>query len=215
MPHQMCMCQFPSSPDRNYNNLATCFAWRAVSLLFVIMSSSAVPFSSALAKKSKVFNNLMAHINCCGQMTMAQWEEVFGEVTEQNPWGDRFWNGFQHLMTSQYRPQMRKHRHLGNLAPSLAYFELPCKFAKASARQVKGECNPGSSQQYPAWVWYECKPPGCAWVVCINICIWNSSPWFVDGSWISPVVTHSSPDYATFSTVVIEEIDDSEEEVEV
>ena len=203
----------PTSSDRNSNCSAPRLACRTVASTSALMASTTAPFSSALAKKNTAFYDLMAHINCTGRMTLSQWEGVFGEVTEQNPWGDRFWEGLKHLMMTEYRPRMRKQRHLCNLVPTLAYFELPDKFAKAAARQAKHcECNPGSGQLYPAWAWYQCQPPQGVWIVCINICIRHSAPWFVDSSWITPLdalLTASSsepPSYTTSSTVVIEEV---------
>ena len=187
------------------------------------MAAASAPASSSAMATQFAFHNMMRHINCVNRLTQAQWEEIFGEVTETQPYGTRFWDGFRHLMITRYRPAMRKYQHLGALKPLLAYFELPFKFSKEAAKQAKDiERNPGSGRHYPCWAWRAINQEA-VWIVCINICICSSDPWFVHSSWAtfsSPGSSSSAssfsgtrsfeqqPSYLTSTTVVIEELSD-------
>ena len=184
------------------------------------MSKVMASADSAIA--TLCFRSLMTFINCCNVIEMAEWVATFGQITELHPWGEHFWVGFRTLMMNVYRHRMTKNRHLTTLSPELVHFELPEMFSKARAKQAKDdECNRGSGHFYPGWAW-RAEGTCLAYVVCINMCIHNSSPWLIHLSWVNFLEAGSSASSSSsspsselplsylliHSTVVIEELSD-------
>jgi hypothetical protein len=105
----------------------------------------AFPADSVAVITQSRFHSLMTFINCSSRISLAEWESMFGAITEAHPWGVRFWDGFRFWMVNRYKNCMRKYRHLCNLPPDYAYFETPERFSKAQAGRAKNdECNRGS-----------------------------------------------------------------------
>ena len=164
-----------------------------------------------------VFHNMLTHINCPFFMTLEQWQNIFGEVTEEHAYGRNFWQGFRNYMRSVYRPQMRRHRYLGDISPTEAWFQLPHVFSKARAREPQDPVrNPGTGHFYPCWCWFQDASRSSAWIICINICLKLSSAWSVHSSWITilaspiPTLQAEPPSYTTTTSVVIEECEDED-----
>ena len=154
----------------------------------------AFPADSVAVITQSRFHSLMTFINCCSRMSLAEWESMFGAITEAHPWGVRFWDGFRFWMVNRYKNRMRKYRHLCNLPPDYAYFETPERFSKAQAGRAKNdECNRGSGGLYPCWAWLsEGTETELVYIVCIHICICDSSPWLVHSSGVTFLTAGSS-----------------------
>ena len=73
-------------------------------------------------------------------------------------------------------------------------FETPERFSKAQAGRAKNdECNRGSGGLYPCWAWLsEGTETELVYIVCIHICICDSSPWLVHSSWVTFLTAGSS-----------------------
>ena len=168
----------------------------------------------------------MRHICCERVLSKEEWEQWFGEISREYPYGRTFWDGFQRFMDIVYMPRIlgRGKSWLAGIKPRMGHFTLPLSFSK---RNAAAPCdlvaNPASANKYPAMFFFEST--NC-WMVCINIAVNQSKPWRVDPGWcvLQDMSAPSSSSFSssfspaplvfTTSTVVIEELDDAVEELD-
>lgn len=190
------------------------------------LAEAVAGFAMALSPVT-AFNNMLRHINCMGIMSMQDWEDYFGTVSQAFPYGNNFWAGFTFYMITIFQPAMVTRRYLGGIRPFWCWFDMPAVFCKENARQPQSAANGGTGEYYPCFAW----PTDCSdlfYMVCINICLKKTAPWVVHRTWItfldapnlvfvdSPLGGAPRADmaYMFSSTVTIEEVE-SDEEVEV
>ena len=105
--------------------------------------------------------------------------------------GESVWKGFDNFLHIEYLPVARGHVAgfgLEDWVP--CFFQAPLNFSKAAAALPMKETNP-PGKQYPAMI--PCSEalrarregPTVVIMICINILIFRSRPWYVHSSWIS------------------------------
>lgn len=131
-------------------------------------------------EKVTAWLRMMAHINCLGAMDIQEYEFYFGKITSNNPYGDRFWYGFERLLQNRYL-RMHLYWHTADDFKK-GSFRKPYPFAQHIVQQAFREELHEKDAEYPCF-FLEVQP-GWTRMVCIHICIYTSRPWTVHSSWI-------------------------------
>ena len=143
-------------------------------------------------KEDAIYATMLGYIDarCCG-WSRQTWEGVFGKISVGHVFGESVWKGFDNVLHIEYFPVARGHVAgfgLEDWVP--CFFQAPLNFSKAAAALPMKETNP-PGKQYPAMI--PCSEalrarregPTVVIMICINILIFRSRPWYVHSSWIS------------------------------
>ena len=127
----------------------------------------------------KGWSAMMAHINCTGQYSLAEYETIFGRVEVDHPYGVDFWVGFEKILAEYTRVHLYWYS-VHNFAKG--YFRKPARFSEKAAQVPFEQKLQEMDREYPC-VFVEVQPE---WynMVCISIAIRCSRPWIVHYTWI-------------------------------
>ena len=96
------------------------------------------------------------------QWTKQQYEDIFGELSAENLWGDKVWQGLQKTIRGywEYRLTHKSNNSHSTWVPGdkrmhpwLCTFRPPANFGKTNAARPQGEDNPPGDKGFPAVVY--------------------------------------------------------------
>ena len=117
-----------------------------------------------------------------GGFTLEAWQNQFGCISPDYPWGAHFWNGFRTFMATNYLPV--KMHYVGVDAFVPGWFTMPMTFSKSAAEAPKSDLNPGSSKKYPCFILSFVYNKPHYRNVCIHQALLLLKHWMVHESWL-------------------------------
>jgi hypothetical protein len=122
--------------------------------------------------------NKLTNVN----LTTGRFVALFGEPSDQHPWGSRFWAGMDRALMDW------RAVHNGwwsNLRQRPVHFLLPAAFSKANASRPRSSETLASAppQFYPAYAWGPVSEH--YYIACYNILLHKSRPWKIHQSWLT------------------------------
>jgi hypothetical protein len=134
----------------------------------------------SLTDRRMRFCSLMQHINCAGAFGLSEYEDVYGTISSEHPWGCHFWAGFR----GEFEQYMVRYSHrLACVNFQEGIFRKPVPFAKSTARNPC-QLSTLDGSAYPCF-FGRTADADYIYMICIHIVIKGCRPWVVHASWIT------------------------------